>query len=108
MAWLKDGIDRVVKAMEGEDKQEFWSAYDDCLWRITTSGKAEIEEFVLKGWQYAFETPMPIPLLVIMCRLYVLECKELTPEVELAIAVISAHCSPGEEEGATNGFTHLR
>jgi hypothetical protein len=66
-----------------------------------------LEEIVLKGWHYAIEITFPLPLLVIMCRLYVLESKERTPEVELAINLITAHCSPDEEEGATGGFTHL-
>ena len=106
MTWLKDGIERLLKAEERKDKQEFWSAYDDCLWRITTSGKAELEKFVLKIWGNPFV--IPTPLAVLMCRLYVLESKERTPEVELAIDFINAHCSPGEKEGVIPGFNHLK
>lgn len=106
MAWLKSGIERLLKATGGEDKKEFWSAYDDCLWKITTSGKSELEEFVTLVWQEPYSN-LPLPLLVTMCRLFVSESVEHTPEVRAAINFISAHCSPGEEEGATGGFVHL-
>ncbi|HEX8833078.1 MAG TPA: hypothetical protein VF719_02695, partial [Abditibacteriaceae bacterium] len=103
-------IERLLKVTGEYDAREYHSAYDDCLWRITTSGKADLEEFVLNSWHYSTETHFPIPLLVLMCRLYVLESRKRTPEVELAISFVSCHCSAGpggEEEGATGGFTHL-
>jgi len=109
MTWLKEGIERVLNAQGKGDVREYASAYDDCLWRITTSGKAELEEFATKAWDFSTNdhNNLPVPLLVLICRLYVLECRKRTPEVEYAINYIAAHCSSGaggEEEGATGGF----
>lgn len=106
MNGLKSGIDRLLNSQGKGDIADYQDAYDDCLWRITTSGREELEKFVLKAWEQPC-IDLPIPLMVLMCRLYVLESTEKTPEVANAIQYIGAHCSPGEEEGATRGFFRL-
>jgi hypothetical protein len=103
MARFQDSIQHLFEVLKAGQSHELHAAYDDCLWAIATSGKADIEKFVLQAWQEPY-SEIPVPLLVIMCRLYVLESKERTPEVELAINFISAHCSPAEENGALGNF----
>ena len=106
MSWLKSGVERLLEAMQKQDLEAYHSAYDDCLWRVTTSGKDELEEFVNNARQAPY-CNLPTPLLVLMCRLYILESRECTTEVENGISFIVAHCSLGEEKGATGEFSHL-
>jgi hypothetical protein len=107
MDWLASGVERLLKAMQEQDFKEYHSAYDDCLWRVATSGREELQPFVTRVWQEPF-CNLPIPLRVVMCRLFVLESKEHSAEVEQAVDFIRVHCTPTEEKGATSNFFHPR
>jgi hypothetical protein len=105
MSWLQESIDHFLTLNSQDNPKKHNFAYNDCLWRIVTASKADLSEVITKLWDdpYYF---LPPPLAVAMCRLYVLESKELTPDVTYAISYISAHCDPEEEKGATSGFAH--
>jgi hypothetical protein len=95
MAWLQDGIERLLKATGGRDQPEYWSAYNDCLWRATTSGRLQLEQYVTQMQQEPYNN-LPMPLLILICRVYVLEFPQVTPQVMQAINFIFATALPGK------------
>ena len=102
--WLQGGIDRLVRATTapGDDLREYTAAYDECLWRIATSGSEELRPLVANAWLEPY-SDLPIPLAVVACRLFAVMVREGDPDRFAAINFVAAHCSTGEEEGALEG-----
>jgi hypothetical protein len=103
--WLKDGIDRLLRMGAESEAHEFASAYDDCLWRVATASREDLAELIAGAW--SVYNNLPVPLLVVAARLYGAESAGDPAAVEAALQVITPHCDPLEETGATSGIAAL-
>jgi hypothetical protein len=104
LAWLTEGIDHLLRTMQAANSgQDVESAYDNCLWRITTSRSAALEYVVERIWAPPY-SDLPTPLAVTLCRIYAL-LPSGSPEIQQqAQQFVRLHCTPGEEEGACEAF----
>ena len=103
--WIKDGVDNLLQQLRNSN-EIFQPAYDDCLWRIVTSSKEDLQEFVDLAWEEPYFS-LPAPILCAIGRLYGLESIEDKSAVEAAVKLIAIHCSPEEERPATEGMKNL-
>ena len=93
---------RFVSALErllAANRADYFSAYDDFLWCVATARYDELQIVVANLWDTSYDE-LPIPLSVVICRLYLNEAEPHNELVKCARDFISAHCSPGEAEGA--------
>lgn len=103
--WIKEGVDNLLQHLTNS-KEVFQPAYDDCLWRIVTSSREDLREFVDLAWEEPYFS-LPAPILCTIGRLYGLESIQDKDAVDAAIKLIAIHCSPEEEGPATEGMKRL-
>ncbi len=102
---LQEGVENLLQQLK-DSKEVFQPAYDDCLWRIVTSSKEDLGEFVKTAWEEPYYS-LPAPILCTIARIYGLESIDDKNAVDAAVQLIAIHCSPEEEGPAAEGMKKL-